>query len=147
VIFEDVAALAGLLLAAAGLALWRLTGSAAWDGLASIAVGALLVVVAASLARVNLSLIAGRAPSPHLQAALRTEIESLPGVEDVPVFVAIVIGPGDLLVAAKVNFADEFTAADIERVADRAEERLCNRFPGVWYVFLDPTPSGHGRPE
>jgi divalent metal cation (Fe/Co/Zn/Cd) transporter len=61
-----------------------------------------------------------------------------------------VIGPGNLLVAAKVNFADEYSAADIERVADEAEERLRARYSGVRYVFLDPTPSGYGqrqRPE
>jgi cation diffusion facilitator family transporter len=143
VIFEDAAAMAGIMIAAAGLALWQLTGRSAWDGLASVAIGALLVVVAVSLARTNLSLLAGQTAPPQLRDALRREIESLPGVEGVPVFVAVVIGPGNLLVAAKVNFADEYSAADIERVADEAEERLRARYPPVHYVFLDPTPSGH----
>jgi cation diffusion facilitator family transporter len=43
VIFEDVAAMIGLVLAAAGVGLGQLTGEAAWDGLASVAVGVLLV--------------------------------------------------------------------------------------------------------
>jgi cation diffusion facilitator family transporter len=145
VIFEDVAAMIGIIIAAAGLALWQVTGRAAWDGLASVAIGALLVVVAAILARTNLSLLTGQAVRAQLRDALRREIETLPGVEEVPVFVAVVIGPGDLLVAAKVNFADEYSAADIERVADEAEERLRARYSGVHYVFLDPTPSGHGQ--
>lgn len=145
VIFEDTAALIGLVIAAAGLGLWQVTGQSAWDGLASLAVGVLLVVVAFSLARSNLSLITGRAVRGQLQAALRDEIESLPGVADVPLFVAVVIGPGTLLVAAKVDFADEYTAADIERVADEAETRLRARHASVRYVFLDPTPSGSGR--
>jgi cation diffusion facilitator family transporter len=143
VILEDAAAIIGIVIAGAGLALWQVTGNSAWDGLASIAVGALLVVVAAILARANLSLLAGQAVSPRLRTALLGEIESLPGVEAVPVFVAVVIGPGSILVAAKVNFADRFTAADIERVADEAEDRLRARYAPVQYVFLDPTPSGH----
>jgi len=79
-----------------------------------------------------------------LQSALRNEVESLPGVEAVPVFVALVLGPGNVLVAAKVHFARACSAADIERVADEAEDRLRARFPGVRYVFLDPTRSDEG---
>jgi cation diffusion facilitator family transporter len=145
VVFEDVAALIGLVLAAAGIGLQQLTGQAAWDGLASIAVGVLLVVVAVSLARTNLSLLVGRAARPQLQDALRASLESLPGVVTVPVFAAVVIGPGDLLVAAKVHFDGAYAAADIERAADDAERRLRSLFPGVRYVFLDPTPSAGRR--
>jgi cation diffusion facilitator family transporter len=141
VVFEDIAALIGLVLAATGVGLRQLTGQSIWDGLASVAVGVLLVVVAVSLARTNLSLLVGQAARPELQDALRVELESLPGVAGVPVFAAVVIGPGDLLIAAKVHFSDCYTAADIESAADEAETRLRARFPGVRYVFLDPTPS------
>jgi divalent metal cation (Fe/Co/Zn/Cd) transporter len=61
----------------------------------------------------------------------------------VHVFVAVFLGPGSLLVAAKVRFGDDRSATDIERIADEAEERLRARFRGVRYVFLDPTRS-HG---
>jgi cation diffusion facilitator family transporter len=145
VIFEDTAALIGLVIAAVGLGMWQVTGRSAWDGLASVAVGALLVVLAFTLARTNLSLIAGQAVRPQLQAVLRDEIESLPGVQAVPLFIAVVIGPGSVLVAAKVDFTDEYSAADIERVADEAESRLRTRLASVRYVFLDPTPSEHRR--
>jgi cation diffusion facilitator family transporter len=142
VVLEDTAALAGIVIAAAGLTLWHLTGQSAWDGAASIAIATLLVLVAAGLARTNLSLLTGQAAGPGLQAALRSEIESLPGVEAVHVFVAVVLGPGDLLVAAKVQFRDEFMTSDIERLADLAEARLRATFRGVRYVFLDPTGAG-----
>ncbi|TCC54150.1 cation diffusion facilitator family transporter [Kribbella capetownensis] len=141
VIFEDTAALIGLVLAAVGVSLRHLTGQTAWDGLASIAIGALLVVTAATLARANLSLLVGQTVRPELQAALRGSLESLPGVVSVPVFVAVVIGPGSLMIAAKVHFESASTATDIERAADEAERRLRALSPGVRYVFLDPTPS------
>jgi divalent metal cation (Fe/Co/Zn/Cd) transporter len=72
-----------------------------------------------------------------LAFAFLMEVESLPGV--VLVFMAVFIGPRDVLVAAKVHFASECSAADIERIADEAEQLLRARFAGVGYVFLDPT--------
>ena len=57
---------------------------------------------------------------------------------------AILIGPGQRLVAAEVDFSDTATVADVERASDEAERRLVARHPGVRYVFLDPTP-GNGR--
>jgi divalent metal cation (Fe/Co/Zn/Cd) transporter len=60
----------------------------------------------------------------------------------VPFLITSVIGPGQLVVAAKVDFDDDATAADLERVADEAEHRLVARHEGVRYVFLDPT-AGH----
>jgi cation diffusion facilitator family transporter len=139
VILEDRAALAGLAFAATGLALWRATGQAAWDGVASLAIGALLAVIAINLARANVSLLAGQQVSPQLRAALHAELEALPGVDAVPVFIVNVLGPGEAIVAAKVSFHDDLSATEIETVADEAEARLRARFPGVRYVFLDPT--------
>jgi cation diffusion facilitator family transporter len=139
VVFEDRAALAGLVLAGAGFTLWQVTGHAEWDGVASIAIGVVLAVVAVSLTRTNLSLLVGQRVAPQLHADLQAEVESLDGVEAAPLFIVVVLGPGELLVAAKISFADNSSTADIERVADEAEKRLRARFPGVRYVFLDPT--------
>jgi cation diffusion facilitator family transporter len=139
VTLEDSAALVGLALAAAGLGLTELTGQGLWDGLSSVLIGLLLVVVAASLVRSNTSLLVGRSAPLGLDAELRTELESVPGVLSVPVFVTTVTGPRRLLVAAKVEFGDEFTTDDLERVADEAERRMQAVFPGIDYVFLDPT--------
>ena len=142
VTFEDSAALAGLVLAALGLFLEQLTGNPVWDGISAILIGLLLIVVAGSLAGANLSLLIGQSVSEKVQAELREDIRSLELVTDVPFLLTTVIGPGQLLVAAKVDFVDTASAADIERVADEAERRLVARYEGVRYVFLDPT-SGH----
>jgi cation diffusion facilitator family transporter len=149
VTFEDSAALVGLVLAAVGLGLTEITGSSMWDGLSSVLIGVLLVVVAGSLARANTSLLVGRAAPLGVDQALRAELESLPGVLSVPVFVTSVTGPRRLLVAAKVEFRDGCTTDDIERIADEAERRLVARFPGIDYVFLDPTsnPALRARPR
>jgi cation diffusion facilitator family transporter len=139
VTFEDSAALVGLVLAALGVMLEQLTGNPLWDGLAAIAIGVLLVVVAVELARANVSLLIGQSASPAVERDLRAELAALDHVVDVPFLVTTVIGPGELVVAAKVDFDDTSTVADIERVADEAERRLVARHEGVRYVFLDPT--------
>jgi cation diffusion facilitator family transporter len=142
VTFEDSAALVGLVLAALGLLLEQLTGDPLWDGVSAVAIGAVLLVVAFVLARANVSLLIGQSVSEGLQRDLKDEIKALDLVVDVPFLLTSVIGPGQLVVAAKVDFVDEASAGDIERVADEAEQRLVARFEGVRYVFLDPT-SGH----
>lgn len=139
VTFEDSAALVGLVLAALGLLLEQLTGSAVWDGIAAILIGALLFAVAMTLAKANASLLIGQAAAPKIEEELKQEIRALQYVEDVSFLLTSVIGPGQLVVAAKVDFADDATVADIERAADEAEKRLVGRHSGVRYVFLDPT--------
>jgi cation diffusion facilitator family transporter len=144
VTFEDSAALVGLVLAALGLALEQVTGDPVWDGIAAILIGVLLLLVAGSLARANVSLLIGQSIPRRLEDELRAEIAGLAQVDDVPVLLTSVIGPGQLAVMAKVDFADTATVADIERASDEAERRLVARHGGVRFVFLDPTP-GDGR--
>ena len=146
VTFEDSAALVGLVLAALGLFLEQITGDPLWDGIAAILIGVLLVLVAGSLARANISLLIGQSVPGATQQELKDELSGLGQVDDVPFLLTTVIGPGQLLVAAKVDFADTATVADIERASDEAERRLVAKHPGVRYVFLDPTP-GNGRAQ
>jgi cation diffusion facilitator family transporter len=145
VTFEDSAALVGLVLAALGLLLEQLTGDPLWDGISAVAIGVVLLLVAGTLARANVSLLIGQSVSEGLQEALKAEIQGLDLVVDVPFLLTSVIGPGQLVVAAKVDFVDEASAGDIERVADEAEQRLVARYEGVRYVFLDPTSGNVAR--
>ena len=144
VTFEDAAALVGIVLAALGLLLEQLTGDPLWDGVSAVLIGVLLVLVAFTLARANKSLLIGQSASPQIEQELRDEIAALEHVDGVPLLLTSVIGPGKLLVAAKVDFDDNSTVADIEAIADEAERRLVARHEGVQYVFLDPT-AGDGR--
>jgi cation diffusion facilitator family transporter len=139
VTFEDSAALVGLVLAALGLLLEQLTGNPFWDGLSAILIGVLLILVAGALARANVSLLIGQAVPESVERELRAEIAAMEHVDAVPFLLTSVVGPGQLLVAAKVDFADDATVADIERTSDDAERRLVARHPAVRYVFLDPT--------
>jgi cation diffusion facilitator family transporter len=93
VLFEDSAALAGLLIAALGVWLSHATGDARWDGVASIAIGLVLGVVAILLARESMGLLIGERASPQLVEAIRTAFDSAREVAGVGEVVTIHLGP------------------------------------------------------
>ncbi|MFD9831603.1 cation diffusion facilitator family transporter [[Kitasatospora] papulosa] len=140
VVMEDSAALAGLLLAAGGLLGGQLSGSAVWDGVASVLIGLLLVYVAWVLCRSNAQLLIGRPFPPDMRAGVREELLSVPHVVEVLELITLIQGPAELLVAAKVDFRDASTAAQIEWACEEAEQQLRERYPSIQRVYLDPTP-------
>ncbi|MCX5201117.1 cation diffusion facilitator family transporter [Streptomyces sp. NBC_00237] len=146
VVMEDSAALVGLLLAACGLFLGRLTGSGVWDGIASILIGLLLVYVAWVLGRSNAQLLIGRALPPEMRAGVREELLSVPHIVDVLELTTLIQGPNEILVAAKIDFRDVSSAAEVEWACEEAEQQLRERYPAIARVYLDPTPRrGGGR--
>ncbi|MEU5885039.1 cation diffusion facilitator family transporter [Spirillospora sp. NPDC047279] len=152
-LFEDSAAVIGLIIAATGLTLREVTGSSFWDGLASILIGLLLVVVAFALGRDSRSLLIGQAADPADQRVISEVITSAPGVTGIDELLTMHFGPDDLLVAAKVHFSDDISADQAEDTAEEIDRLLRERLEIVRHVFLDPTqerqtgppPRGRGR--
>lgn len=146
VVMEDSAALIGLLLAAGGLLGGQLTGSGVWDGVASLCIGVLLLYVARVLGRSNAELLIGRPLPRSVRMGIREELVAVEHIEAVLELTTLVQGPTEALVAAKVDFRDVSTAAQIEWACEQAERRLRERFPSVSRVYLDPTP-GFAQPR
>ncbi|MEO3780819.1 cation diffusion facilitator family transporter [Micromonospora sp. B11E3] len=144
VFLEDCAALIGIVLAGIGVALSQLTGDELYDGLGSIAIGVLLLVVAVVLAKANISLLVGRSIPERLRHEVEQELAGLPAVDRVDTLLTMQLGPEDILVAAKVDFHNDVTGADIENAADEAERRLTDRYPEIDRVRL-PRPFGESR--
>ncbi|MDV5145828.1 cation diffusion facilitator family transporter [Streptomyces sp. SBC-4] len=145
VVMEDSAALAGLMLAAGGLLGGQITGSGVWDGVASILIGALLVYVAWVLGRSNAELLIGRPLPKRVRAEIREELLSVPHIVDVLDLTTLIQGPGEVLIAAKVDFRDVSSAAQVEWACEDAESQLRERFPSIRRVYLDPTPGVEQR--
>jgi cation diffusion facilitator family transporter len=143
-LFEDSAAMAGLALAAAGLLLRQLTGSSVWDGSASIAIGALLVVAAVRLGLDSRDLLLGRAADPRDQQLIRGRIEAMPGVDELLELLTMYMGPDRLIVAARVAFSDEISADAVEDLAERIDRELSGQLPAALHVFIDPTDTASG---
>ncbi|MFE4964822.1 cation diffusion facilitator family transporter [Streptomyces sp. NPDC056660] len=150
VVMEDSAALVGLVLAAGGLLGGQLTGSGVWDGLASLLIGLLLLYVAWVLGRSNAELLIGRPLPKAVRERIRAELLESEHIVAVLELTTLVQGPNEALVAAKVDFRDVSTAAQIEWACERAEQRLRAAVPMIGRVYLDPTPgpatsADHGR--
>src|SRR3954452_7257780 len=140
VVWEDGAALVGLLLAAGGLTLDSINGGSTWDGVASLAIAGLLVGVAYGLGRQNQEFLIGKAASPELRQAIAEAIRDTSGVDAVLELLTMRLSPDQVLVAARVDLNDELTPEQIEQAADEIDDLVRERFPDVRHVFLDPTP-------
>jgi cation diffusion facilitator family transporter len=138
-LFEDTAAVAGLVLAAAGLVLQQVTGSPVWDGAASIAIGALLVAVAFKLGLDSRELLIGQAARPGDRQLIQAEIEQTPGVAALFELLTMHLGPDHLIIAARVALDDEVSADQAEDLADDIDRRLADRLAPTSHVFIDPT--------
>ncbi|MBW8487321.1 cation diffusion facilitator family transporter [Actinomadura parmotrematis] len=138
-LLEDTAAVIGLVVAALGLLLRQLTGSHVYDGVASIVIGLLLIAVAFALGRDSKDLIIGQSADREVQDRIREVIAGAPGVARVDELFTLHFGPDELLVAAKVGFADDISADQAEDVAGEVDGLLCREVPLVRHVFLDPT--------
>ncbi|MGZ4427140.1 MAG: cation diffusion facilitator family transporter [Nocardioidaceae bacterium] len=144
VAFEDSAALVGIVLAALGVLLDQVTGSGRWDGVASVLIGALLIVVAYALGRQNMNMLIGEAVDQDQRESIRKVIADSPGVDVVVELLTMRLGPEDVLVAARVDVDDTVSGGDLEVLADDVEKRVRERHPAVRHIFLDPTPSRPG---
>ena len=136
---EDSAAVTGLVLAAIGLVLHQLTGSAVYDGLASIAIGVLLAYVAYALGRDTKDLLIGEAANPELRLDIVHTINSFDEIDSVLELMTMQLSPEDVLVAVKVDFAASATSDSIEAVSSEVERKLKQELPTVRHVFLDAT--------
>jgi cation diffusion facilitator family transporter len=136
VLFEDSAAVVGVVFALLGVGLHQLTGLRAFDAGASIAIGILLALVAAWLARNTKAMLLGAAATPEERERLLDALRRHPGVDEVVDLRTMYLGPDDLLVAARLDLADD---VDPETVADELERQLRDSVPEAKQVFLDPT--------
>ncbi|MFI8276357.1 cation diffusion facilitator family transporter [Streptomyces sp. NPDC085929] len=141
VLLENVAALIGLVLAAGGLLGAQLTGSGVSDGIASLLIGLLLVMVAWELGRSNAQYLIGRPLPAAMRAEVREELLTVPHIEGVLELTTLVQGPSEVLIAAKIDFHDLASARQVEAACEDAEDQLRERWPAIRRVYLDPTPA------
>jgi cation diffusion facilitator family transporter len=142
VALEDSAALIGLVLAAAGVTLSAVTGQEFWDGAASIAIGALLVVVAWALGSENKAMLIGQALPEEVEERIRATIASMPGIDAVVELLSLRLAPDQVLVVARVDLDNsKTTGAEVEQLAELIDQQVRREFPIVRHLFLDPTPA------
>jgi cation diffusion facilitator family transporter len=149
VLLEDTAALIGLVLALLGVGLATITGNGVFDGIGTVAIGLLLVAVAAILAVETKSLLIGESATPQDLRRIVAALEAADGVESVIHMRTQHLGPEELLVAAKIAVRHDETAAAVARAIDDAEARVRAAVPIARVIYLEPdirrgAPSGTG---
>jgi cation diffusion facilitator family transporter len=137
VLLEDVAALAGLVFALFGVTLATVTGNGVWDGIGTIAIGVLLITVAAVLVVETKSLLLGESASPAVIEAISANLVG-PGVERVIHLRTMHLGPEELLVGAKVAMTPNATLAEVAQAIDDAEHRVRAVVPYARVIYLEP---------
>jgi cation diffusion facilitator family transporter len=140
VFFEDSAALIGLLLAFAGVGLHQLTGSAFWDGLASLLIAVLLTGVAYILGGTNKGLLIGRQADRRTVYQLRDALAARPEVEQVVDLLTMTLGTDRILLCARLDFDDTLDAATLERTCADIDADMRERFPDLQEIFIEPVP-------
>ena len=141
VLFEDTAALVGIIIAAAGIYLTdQHTGpgdGAYWDGLASMTIGVVLAIVAFVLARSARGLLLGEAATAKVVERIRLAILEHPNVAEVIELLTMHLAPKQILVNAHINFRDDLETDDIERTIHEVEALMKRAEPKVDMIFLE----------
>jgi cation diffusion facilitator family transporter len=138
VLLEDTAALLGLVLALLGVGLAALTGNGVYDGLGTVAIGLLLLVVAVILAAETKSLLLGESATPEDQRKIVAALEGGPSPVSVIHMKTMHLGPDEVLVAAKIAVQRGETAEEIAQHIDDAERRIRAAVPIARVIYLEP---------
>ena len=137
VLFEDTAAVVGLIIASAGLLLAELTGDGRWDGVASMAIGVLLAGVAWVLAYETKQLLVGESASRADRSAILAATLSVDDVASVGQLLTMQLGTKEILVNLEVDFDPGLSDDDVEATIDRVEQEIKAAVPEVSRIFVE----------
>lgn len=151
VIFEDSAALLGIVIAAIGIYLTDQHSGpgdgAYWDGLASIIIGLVLAVVAFVLARSSRGLLLGEAANKKSVVAITKAIESHPNVVRVVELLTMHLAPKQILINAHINLRDDLVTGDVVTTIEEVEELIKRAEPKVEKIFLEIARAGESNDQ
>jgi len=137
VLFEDIAALIGLLAALFGLIMSQLTNNGVWDGIGSIIVGVTVFGVAFFLARKTKQLLIGQSVTATQRTRMIEIIEQTPGVQKIVHMRTTHLGPEEVLVGMKISLDDMMATADAIKLVDEIEERLRAELPILKRIYVE----------
>jgi cation diffusion facilitator family transporter len=146
VLFEDSAALLGIVIAAAGLVLtdYQVGGAAGayWDGVASILIGLVLAIVAFVLARSSRGLLLGEAANEKTVQAIKSAMESHRNVDRVVELLTMHLAPKQILINSHVKLKSGLVLEDVERTIEEVEDLIKQAEPKVEMIFLEAARDG-----
>ena len=138
ILLENGAAMAGIVVAAIGLAISQATHDPRFDGAASIVIGAILGFTAFVLAFESKALLIGEAADPELVVRLRALVESRRGVTAVGEILTVHSSPDQVTAMLSVDFDDGISARDVERLVCDIEQEAAVKLPIVHRLYIRP---------
>ena len=137
VLFEDSAAILGLLAAAGGVYLSERTGDPVYDGIASLIIGAILAGTAAWLAYETQGLLIGESANRRVVQEIRERVLAVPEVEAVKELLTMHMGPDFILVNIAVRFQGHIHADRMATTIQRISDEIKAAHPEVKRVFIE----------
>lgn len=138
VLLEDLGALIGLILALAGVGLALGTGDGVWDGIGTLCIGILLIVIAIVLAAETKSLLLGEAAGTDQVDKIKAAAVDGETVTGIIHMRTLHLGPEELLVAAKIAVRHDETATEVANAINDAEARIREAVPIARVIYLEP---------
>ena len=135
---ENAAATVGLIVALLAMLMSLITGDTHWDGLGSAGVGVVLIAVAIFLAIEVKGLLVGESADPAVEAAIRGVADGAPGVRAVLRVLTIQQGPGEVMVAMKVELSSGLDTDGVYDTINNFEKMVRARLPEVRWLFVEP---------
>ena len=137
VLFEDSAAMLGLVVAGVGLALNQILDMPVFDGIASITIGVILGATAVCLAIRTKSLLIGEAATPELIEDVRSRAAKLKPIERVNEVLSLHMGPHFVLLTLSVDFKNELSAGEVETTIEHLTREIREAHPDIKRVFVE----------
>ena len=142
VLFEDSAALIGIVIAAAGTYATDAFQMPVFDGVASILIGAVLAATSAALARESKGLLIGERADPQIAASIEALARGEPGVAAANGVITVHLAPDQIVAALSLEFEGELRTPKIEDAVARLEQRVRTQHPQVVALFVKPQTRG-----
>ncbi|HEV7915048.1 MAG TPA: cation diffusion facilitator family transporter [Albitalea sp.] len=137
VLGEDLAALGGLVLALGFIGLSMLTGNPMWDAVGSIAIGVLLVIVAALVGVEVKALLVGQSAEPQVVVAMRAHVAAQPEVAQLYNLLTQQLG-SEIMLAVKARMTPQRSDVALVEAINRVEKSLREKFPQLRWIFFEP---------
>lgn len=147
VLFEDTAALLGLVVAFIGIFLAQYLNMPSLDGVASIAIGIILAITAGLLAFETKGLLIGESASPELVEAIKELIKDVKGVDRLNEIRTLHRGPNDVLLALSIDFENDMTVGVVEDEIYKLELAIKAQYPVVKRIFIEVQNKRHHAEE
>ena len=146
VLFEDTAAMAGIIVAFVGIGLAQVTDQPWLDGAASVVIGLILTAVAAMLSYECKGLLVGESASGPVIRDIRALLGGYPNKLSVNELLTMHMGPEDVLVTMSLDFAGDLSSDEVESLVNELEQKIKSAPPEIPRVFIEAQSfAGHIR--